>query len=73
MIVMDSNVGSSNCATELTLGIFLLLDNIDDALHLARSSRQLNTIFERYKYDIAWNIVVRVISRDYVSLELPFN
>lgn len=52
-----------DCPTELLLGLFLFLDNIDDALHLARCSQQLHAVFDSYRVSILKNIVVSQVIR----------
>lgn len=65
---MALNTALLTCAAEFLLSIFKLLDNIDDALHLARSLRQLNTVFKRYRRNILRTIIVSVKHNGYPLL-----
>ena len=47
-------------ATELLLEIYMQLDNIDDVLHLARSSKALYAVFDAYRFAILKSVIVSV-------------
>ncbi|KAF2181213.1 hypothetical protein K469DRAFT_638382, partial [Zopfia rhizophila CBS 207.26] len=50
--------GLLDCATELLLDIYRFLDNIDDALHLARCSKRIYTVFDTHRFQIMKSIIV---------------
>jgi hypothetical protein len=50
--------GLLDCPNELLLNLFMLSDNIDDALHMARCAKQLHAVFESYRLSILKSIVV---------------
>jgi hypothetical protein len=50
--------GLLDCPNKLLLDLFMLLDNIDNALHLARCTKQLHAIFKSYRLLILKSIVV---------------
>jgi len=52
-----------NCATELLIDVYLHLDNIDDALHLARCSKRINAVYETHRLHILKSIIVSGNSR----------
>jgi hypothetical protein len=47
-----------DCATEILVDIYSLLDNIDDALHLARCSKRLYAVFDNRRLQILKSIIV---------------
>jgi hypothetical protein len=50
--------GLLDCLNKLLLNLFMLLDNIDNALYLARCTKQLHAIFKSYCLLILKSIVV---------------
>lgn len=45
---------------ELLINIYGLMDNIDDALHVARCSKRMNAVYEAHRVQILRKIIVSV-------------
>lgn len=58
---MSVSGGLLHCSVELLLSMYMLLNNINNVLHLARSSKQLCAVFDRYQLEITRNIEVRAV------------
>lgn len=59
-----------DCANELLVEIYQSLDNIDDALHLARCSKRMYAVFDTSRFHIMKSIIVSIISQAMAYLQL---
>lgn len=64
--------GLIDCATELLLEIYQFLDSIDDALHLAQSSKCLYAIYDTHRFHILKTIIVSTNSPDVTKIKRTY-